>query len=364
MNKNNLNITKKAILCLIPLFLLVTACDQSSLISDSNSDILSDSGEEALVKSLPDGLVYNEHNGNYYSAIEDLGITWDDANAAVQGLSYGKCEAHLATITSQNEQDWIVNTFPDAVIGGYWLGGIQAAGSDEPDGGWEWITGETFFYANWFAGEPNNANAGDEDSIQFLPTIFSGGDGGWNDQNGNQTSFEVDSEFLYAVEGYVVEYECPTKVTGGGQVLRDLTGNGDIQKRVYGFNAQKGGDLIVKGQAQGSLQNPDGSKVSFHMEATCLSVWDNNAWIGTRITQTTNESMIPTGYTFLWRIVDNGQGKNADDDLVGFYVNESDPITGEDINIASYCTVQPTEDVFGFPYAATLVLGKGNFQIH
>ncbi|MCG2587606.1 lectin-like protein [Rhodohalobacter sulfatireducens] len=361
---NKLKSLKNTVLWILPILLLVAACDQSSLPTNTGDGIQSELGVDALGKSVPEGLVYNEHNGNYYSAIEDLGITWDDANVAAQELSYGKCEAHLATITSQNEQDWIVNTFPNAVEGGYWLGGSQASGSDEPAGGWEWVTGETFFYTNWRLGEPNNANAVDENSIHFLPTIFAGGDGGWNDQNGNSTSFENNGETFYAVEGYVVEYECPTKVTGGGQVIRVVTGNGDIQKRIYGFNAQKGGDLVVKGQAQSSLQNPDGSKISFHMESTCLSVWGNNAWIGTRVTQSSDESIIPTGITFLWRIVDNGQGKNADDDLVGFYATESNPGTGEDLNLASFCTLQPTEDVFGPAFGASLVVGKGNFQIH
>lgn len=364
MNKNKLNGIKNVVLWLLPILFLATACDQSSLPTNADNGIQSELGTDALGKSIPDGLVYNDHNGNYYSAIENLGITWDDANAAAQELIYGKCEAHLATITSQNEQDWIVSTFPQAATGGYWLGGKQAPGSDEPDGGWGWVTGETFFYANWFPGEPNNTNAGDEDSIQILPTIFGGGDGSWNDQNGNDTSFEIDGETIYSVEGYVVEYDCPSKVTGGGQVLRDLTGNCDIQKRVYGFNAQKGGDLIVKGQVQSSLQNPDGSSVSFHMESTCLSVWDNNAWIGTRVIQSSDETIIPTGITFLWRIIDNGQGQNADDDLVGFFANESDPGTGEDLNLASFCTLQPTEDVFGPAFGTSLVLGRGNFQIH
>ena len=361
----SVNRTGFSSLLLIVVFMIAVSCDQSSL--PTGSDMVENDTaamSSAKGKKAPEGLVYNQHNGNYYSAIEDLGITWDDTNAAVQELSYGKCQAHLATITSQNEQDWVVNTFPNAVTQGYWLGGKQAPGSDEPAGGWEWVTGETFFYTQWFAGEPNNANAGDENNIHFLPTLFAGGDGGWNDQNGNSTSYEIDGETIYSVEGYVVEYECPTKVTGGGQVLRDLTGNGDIQKRIYGFNAQKDGNLNIMGQAQSSLQNPDGSKVSFHTESTCLSVWDNNAWIGTRVTHSTDESVIPTGITILWRIVDNGQGKNADDDLVGFYVRQFDPGTGEDLNLASFCSLQPTEDVFGPAYGASFDLGKGNFQIH
>jgi len=350
---NKLKSLKNTVLWILPILLLAAACDQSSLPTNTGDGIQAELGADALGKSVPEGLVYNEHNGNYYSAIADAGISWDDANAAVQGVSFGKCEAHLATITSQNEQDWIANTFPTAVASGYWLSGKQAPGSVEPAGGWEWVTGETFFYTNWRSGEPNNG-PDNEESLQFNPAAWGGVIGSWNDLQNNWGT----------AGGYVVEYDCPTKVTGGGQVIRFVTGNGDIQKRIYGFNAQKGGDLVVKGQAQSSLQNPDGSKVSFHMESTCLSVWDNNAWIGTRVTQSSDESIIPTGITFLWRIVDNGQGKNADDDLVGFYASESDPGTGEDLNLAGFCTLQPTEDVFGPAFGASLVVGKGNFQIH
>lgn len=61
---------------------------------------------------------------------------------------------HLATITSQDESDFINLHFYTNER--YWLGGFQSAGSPEPDGGWQWITGESWEYTDWLSGEPNN----------------------------------------------------------------------------------------------------------------------------------------------------------------------------------------------------------------
>ena len=50
---------------------------------------------------------------------------------------------------------------------GPWIGGTQPGGSPEPAGGWSWVTGETFGFNAWYAGEPNDAG-GIENRIQFF----------------------------------------------------------------------------------------------------------------------------------------------------------------------------------------------------
>jgi hypothetical protein len=318
-------------LLLIIVFMIAVSCDQSSLPTGSNM-IESDTASmnSAKGKKAPDGLIYNEHNRNYYSSVASSGISWDEANAAAQELSYGKCQAHLATITSQNEQDWIAGTFPAAVAQGYWLGGKQADGAVEPTGGWGWITGEPFLYTNWRAGEPNNS-PNNEESIQFNPAAWGGIPGSWNDLQNNYPT----------AGGYVLEYECPTKVTGGGTVVReDIEGS---PREVYGFNAQKMADATVKGQAEVHFPSDD---LNFHVEVSCLSVHGDDAWIGGTIVSSDNPAAV--GLEALWRITDNGQGKHASPDRVSNF-----PIGN---NVADLCALQPDLETFEWD--------NGNVTIH
>jgi hypothetical protein len=138
-------------------------------------------------------------NGHWYEAVyvED-GVTWTDSKtqAAARG-------GYLATITSTDENAfvyslisgnpnfWYIDGYGNGI--GPWIGGYQPAGSPEPDGNWQWITGENFGYENWAYGEPNNAN-GNEDSLHFFgyQTLI---DNTWNDIPGG----------LSSVKGYVVE---------------------------------------------------------------------------------------------------------------------------------------------------------------
>lgn len=101
-------------------------------------------------------------NGHYYDAIAfPSGITWQDAKAHAESLQYSGMNGHLATVTSMAENAFIVNNFGGAnALNGYFLGGFQPAGSTEPAGNWQWITGETWSFTNWDSAEPNNGYSG------------------------------------------------------------------------------------------------------------------------------------------------------------------------------------------------------------
>lgn len=140
--------------------------------------------------------VYYSGNGHYYQAIYvPEGITWEEAKTAAQSLSYSDMNGHLATITSQDENDFIANS-----VGGYrcWLGGIQSSGSLNPADGWQWVTDETWDYTNWAGGEPNDDYGGErgvlpprspEEALEFW------GFSGWNDYPS-----------VVPLDGYIVEY--------------------------------------------------------------------------------------------------------------------------------------------------------------
>ncbi|NNE35984.1 MAG: hypothetical protein HKN13_12145 [Rhodothermales bacterium] len=115
----------------------LSACDkQSTLLTEAPYS----SDDELLgVTSkfdLPDGVVYNEYNRNYYAAVAAPKITWFDAYAAANGESVGQCRSHLAAVTSRQEDAWIAETFPEAIQNGYWLGATQEEGAPNPAAGW------------------------------------------------------------------------------------------------------------------------------------------------------------------------------------------------------------------------------------
>ncbi len=138
-------------------------------------------------------------NGHYYEAVASPGINWSDANSLA--TSNG---GYLAAITSKEENIFIYCLIktnaalwiqrPSGNRWGPWIGGFQPPGSAEPGGGWSWVTGEPFAYANWNAGEPSNDH-GIEDRIHFWGERAPSGEV-WNDKPAGDT-----------VNGFVIEYD-------------------------------------------------------------------------------------------------------------------------------------------------------------
>lgn len=131
-------------------------------------------------------------NGHYYVVVNHGDtISWEDAEALAASLTFNGQSGHLATITSSQENAFLFDTFGNSVRT-KWLGGFQPAGSQEPDGGWQWITGEPFNYTNWGGGEPNNSGGQENHLLAYT-------DGFWNDLDG------VNPPDGWAT-GYVVEF--------------------------------------------------------------------------------------------------------------------------------------------------------------
>ena len=154
--------------------------------------------------------VPTEFNGHYYEVIntpEAGGKTWTDAKNAAESLTYNDgsvtYEGYLVTITSQEEQDFIITLLQNL---GYscWIGAYQEPSpGDGPADGWYWVTGESWGYTNWRPGEPNDSNNTEDNQENYAATDTSGE---WNDL-GNVT---------YFTNGYIVEYNKPTEVKKSG----------------------------------------------------------------------------------------------------------------------------------------------------
>jgi hypothetical protein len=104
-------------------------------------------------------------NGHWYQLVSQP-VRWVDAEAHARALA-----GYLATITSPTEHGFVsgVNAGQAA-----WLGGYQAPDTCEPGCGWAWVTGESWDFAQWDIGQPDNAADG-EHWLQFH------GNDRWND---------------------------------------------------------------------------------------------------------------------------------------------------------------------------------------
>jgi len=100
-------------------------------------------------------LVQYSVNGHYYQRF-DTSRTWSNARTYCEGRG-----AHLATLTSQGENDFVYQNVGQQGWN-IWLGGTD----ENSEGNWEWITGETWSYTNWGSGQPDNQSPG-QDSLIF-----------------------------------------------------------------------------------------------------------------------------------------------------------------------------------------------------
>ena len=131
-------------------------------------------------------------NGHWYEAVEPSGgLTWENASQAAQGRMWQGMNGHLATITSQEEQDFIATLLGSS---NHWLAGYQDPTSGAPADNWHWQTSETWTYTNWQPGEPNDFYGG-----EHCLTIYSFGK--WNDSRcSEQSSYFVEYDGLASVE--------------------------------------------------------------------------------------------------------------------------------------------------------------------
>jgi hypothetical protein len=98
-------------------------------------------------------------NGHYYEYVESS-LNWTDARAAAAAISYDGVFGHLATVTSQTENDFLFSfrPSPTGTFRGAWIGARVASGIQT------WVVGpettSALVYKNWGGIEPNNGGTG------------------------------------------------------------------------------------------------------------------------------------------------------------------------------------------------------------
>jgi formylglycine-generating enzyme required for sulfatase activity len=161
-------------------------------------------------------------NGHWYQVVTvPEGISWTEAVAAATGRA-----GYLASLRSGSEAAFVesrANITPGAFVDspdgndvGPWIGGVRVNGMT----GWRWVSGETWSYTQWCAGEPNGGNV--EPALHLRR---SGAGLCWNDRENNGAGAGNPS--------YVIEWSDDCNGDGivdygqilSGQLL-DTNGNG------------------------------------------------------------------------------------------------------------------------------------------
>ncbi|NNU64332.1 CHAT domain-containing protein [Rhizobium sp. WYCCWR 11152] len=154
--------------------------------------------------------VYGSLQGHMYAVMYSQSTTWKLADLAAK-----RCGGHLATITSKEENDFIVSLFSkdDRLVDseydasrnetsrhGPWIGLIQDESGREPKGGWRWITGEAMMFTKWLRDMPNEHKPGDDFAMYY--TNVSGkrdpkelGVNSWDDMGPSNSSHSLVIEF-------------------------------------------------------------------------------------------------------------------------------------------------------------------------
>ncbi|MBN1212207.1 MAG: thrombospondin type 3 repeat-containing protein, partial [candidate division Zixibacteria bacterium] len=140
-------------------------------------------------------------NGHWYAVLPEL-MLYKQADSVVRiPEKEGWLGGHLATITSQEENDFVKNNIitglddQPTVLDQFWMGGYFVERNI-----WKWINGEPFVYENWAPEEPNNIGVetiilmwGYHETYEYRQA------GTWNNAMPNIYSFWslVEWEYLY-----------------------------------------------------------------------------------------------------------------------------------------------------------------------
>jgi Lectin C-type domain len=93
--------------------------------------------------------VFDFQDNSYALISSDTTINWESAKIASESITYNGVKGHLATVTSESENQFLIDNLFSGVH--TWLGA-----TDQVTGGqWEWVTGEPWNYSSWHPEEPS-----------------------------------------------------------------------------------------------------------------------------------------------------------------------------------------------------------------
>ena len=127
-------------------------------------------------------------NGHFYELVEvTTPLSWTEARDAAFARG-----GYLASISNLAENQFV------AALGNAslrYIGAFQPQGSQEPAGGWSWVSSESFGYTRWYFSEPNNSPPGENFVVMWSSS------GWWIDIR------NIDSG--WPTRSFIVEYDAP-----------------------------------------------------------------------------------------------------------------------------------------------------------
>ncbi len=133
------------------------------------------------------------------------GKTWADARSAAASKSTAAQSCHLATITSQAENDFVVAQLFGSLEKDVWIGGerrVPCVGLDNDNASnWgTWITGEPWSYTNW---APNSPDDCPDSCLKYTPGEEEAGPShppAWDEEECSDGTAPPGEEIWYLVE--------------------------------------------------------------------------------------------------------------------------------------------------------------------
>jgi RTX calcium-binding nonapeptide repeat (4 copies)/Lectin C-type domain len=228
-----------------------------------------------------------DFQGNSYAFIpfKDA-ITWQAAKSQAEGIVFEGVNGHLATVTSKQENGFIVSEIVpisrNHLNGSAWLG----ATDQEIEGQWEWITGETWSYTNWANGQPDHP---DKDFLAYFPDTWFGADNEYVIWYSNQVyGLIVEFEGTGSPDDNLIGTEANDTLSGGegndnivGRLGNDLLKGGTGDDELIGdegndkLNGDEGDDILSGGAGNDKLNGGIGKDVMIGGEGNDTYYIDN-----------------------------------------------------------------------------------------
>lgn len=140
-----------------------------------------------------------QSNGYRYEVIK-ADVSWEEASMLCTQRG-----GHLATITSAAEEKQIIALAEKSGISRLWIGGYTTKGANGAVTG-HWETGETWYYNNWYPGEPSRYDKSDSIEEFYLMLWKVNGKWSWNDQRNDLVNSQYSSMYKGKM-GYIIEFE-------------------------------------------------------------------------------------------------------------------------------------------------------------
>ena len=270
-------------------------------------------GARSVVFSIETSSMYTLGDHYYEVIYSSSTITWKNAKAAAAERSYNGMGGYLATITSQDENDFIdqkVNADAwigasddyeeiNAVTGTAFTaqGTAYSATSTESEGKWYWVTGPekgtpltkgnypnmttiSGVYSNWAGGEPNDAGR-----EHYAHMLSSGGQ--WNDY---QNSLSVHYYIVeYSTTGAIVS---PLIATKSLQIVQPVRASLSVSPSTIAENA---GTSTITATLSTTTNQSVTVDLSFSGTATANSDYTSSGAVITIPAGNTTGSVILTG---------------------------------------------------------------------